>query len=82
VDPRSKFTSDEDDGPLTEDQFARLEAIEAAAPKGARVVVRKHKGWCPNDTRYCDEGAVERYGARVSLQWGGAELHQEYALGD
>ena len=64
-------------GPLTTEQFAVLTEIQEASPTGAEVEVRKHVGYCQDDS--CPE-VVRRLSALVTVTWNGRELSREFAL--
>jgi len=70
-----KFRSEEYTGPLSADQWARLQELRTAVPEGAAVELREHTAYCSS----CDEIAT-RLGARVTIEWAGEKYAREYSV--
>ncbi len=64
---------------LSAEEFARLKAVRAAAPKGAAIEIREHVGYERNRTGV-DDPEVRRRSIRVSIPFAGTKYHRPYAI--
>jgi len=75
-----RFSTTDYGGPLEADEWATLKAIRAAAPHGAKVVVREHVGYQHGHDE-SDDPEVRRKSIRVTAEFGGRAWKRDFDLG-